>query len=606
MKTLMITSITALFAVAFLGLATTVVAQTNWTHYNGHPDFEPTELPNGAIVNADETMRVMPLFRGVKEARAMPVTDNVWMIFGYLYGSVIIDTPEGLIVVGTGEHKDDGTAFRKIIRRDVNDKPIIAVFYDHAHYSKGTRTLLDGDNAMIIAHPDHNEIMRRSGEIANPYIEEMLPHLDARSDIQFGTHLPKTGPDAATPGTTLQLGQESAWLPATRTPKDGETITIAGVKIQVFHAVTDTEDTITLWLPKQKIIIDNVMWAVFPNLYTIRGDRYRSPEEWMSAIRQIRDLEPEFVLDVGGGAVPLVGKENIRETANALLDSIAFLYDQSIRLTNMGVQPKEIRHNIKLPESVKKSTYVNEMYGQFDTYTEAFPVYNHGWFSGYSEDLHSLPKAEYARRFVAIAGGPGAVLKAHKVAMAKGEFLWAKDLAANLYYSDRSNKTYRQALADVFRKLASYVPGSAPRAFYLAGALSLEGNKNITLGEVQTADWVKADLSRAVNALRTRIDPNKAMGIESVLVFDIDGSISALHIRNSIAEFIPEPAKHYQSPDATLKARSDTFAAYFRGEIGSSELVAQSKTSGDVEKLLAVFDRYVRIPMYPYTERGEN
>ena len=128
---------------------------------------------------------------------------------------------------------------------------------------------------------------------------------------------------------------------------------------------------------------------------------------------------------------------------------------------------------------------MNEIYGQFDSFPEAFPLENAGWFSGRAENLHGLPEEVLANNVIKLAGGADKVQKAYQQAMEKGEYLWAKELAVHLYYSDRGNKRYRQGLADVFRKLGQYSPGSIARNFYLAAALSLEGSEDFSLTSVQ-------------------------------------------------------------------------------------------------------------------------
>ena len=70
----------------------------------------------------------------------------------------------------------------------------------------------------------------------------------------------------------------------------------------------------------------------------------------------------------------------------------------------------EIRHQIRLPDSLLESPYNNEAYGQFDTFPQANPIYNHGWFSGYVEDIHSLPRAVKADYLLELAGGADKVL----------------------------------------------------------------------------------------------------------------------------------------------------------------------------------------------------
>lgn len=583
--------------------STSLIAE-NWTHYDRNPGFEPTTLPNGAITNFTSWSKVLPELRvgpGVV-AEAVPVTTNTWVITGYFYGPVIIEADTGLIVFSSGEHAGEGTKFREIIRRDVSKKPIIALFYDHAHYAKGAATLLDGDQAMIVAHPDSNSILSVAGSLANPYIPELLPTLDGRADIHFGTHHPKTGPDATMEGTSLDLGKESAWLPATKTLADGETMTIDGVTIQAFHAITDTEDSLTFWVPEKKLVIDNVLWPIVPNLYTLRGDRYRDPQVWLKALRKIRELQPEVEICLGAGSLPLHGKEKILEATNALIDSVSFIYDQAIRLTNLGVPWDELGNRVQIPESLLKHPFVNELYGQIDTWPQATAVRSHGWFSGYAEDMHSLPRKVYAENFIKLAGGPDKVLLAYDDAMARAEYLWAKDLASELYYSKRDDAQYRQNLANVFRKLGQYSPGSIVRNFYTAAALSLEGNQDFSLGIVQPAAWVAHDYNRAVDSLRTRLNPGLAAGQEGVLTFDIDGKVSALHIRNSVAEFVPTPATHYRPSDAMIKVDGEDFTAYFRGEISGKDLLGKAEVSGDSSTLLNLFDEYKQRPMYPTTE----
>ena len=579
----------------------------DWKHYNANPNYKPVTMKSGVTGNVSSLMMAMPASRAIlPKDSVIKIADNIWVLCGNFYYPVVIETPKGLIVCPSGEHDGEGAFFRKIIRQKISKKPIIAILMDHAHYSKGSVGLLDGDKAMIVAHPQHNEVMRVSGELSNPNIEEMLPIMDAKARIHFSTDHPKTGPDApiAGDGGTLELNQKRGWLPATKTLKDGETIVIGGVTIQAFHAMTDTEETLTFWLPKEKLIIDNVMWTMIPNLYTLRGDKYRSPENWMSAVKKIRDLQPEKLISVGGGGMPLNGKQTIQDACNALYNAMAFIYDQSIRMTNLGIQPDELRHYIKFPESLSGHPYVNEIYGEVNTFYQAFPVYNGGYFSGYAEDIHTLPRKVMAEKMIALAGGADKILEQYKQAIEKSEFIWAKELAKNLYYSDKTNPVYRKNLADVFRALGQRSPSLIVRNFYTAGALSLEGNPNFTLNSIQSKEWVEKDISRAINHLRTRLNPDLANGTEGVLVFKVGGKTSAgLHIRQAIAEFVPDPSKHYKAADATIETSADDFAAYFRGEKSAADFLKASKTTGDAAKFLGTFDEYKFRTLYSAEEK---
>ncbi len=574
-------------------MAAPTIASVSYSQYNGTPNHPAViQLPNGSVTNVTSVAKLPSITRMSDKIHHEQVMENVWFIGGDAYAPVVIELDEGLIVFGSGEHAEDGTKYRKYIRENLSTKPIIAVMYDHNHYVLGTETMLDGDEAIIVAHPDLNKIVRaRSGDgQANAFIDEMQPHMASRAKIHYGNHNPATGPDAPSTPLKVTLGHESAWLPSTHELEHGESITIGGLEIFGYHHITDTKDTITFYIPEYEMVIDNVVWPA-SNMYTLRGDAYRDPSTWTNALKDIRDLEPEYVLTVGAGAKALVGKEVIRDTINALMDARNYTYDQAIRLTNMGVPADQLKHYMPLPKSITANPYVNNAYGSFETFPQAYPTQNHGYFSGNPEEIHNLPKPVHAEHMIKLAGGVEQTYIAWQQAMEKGEYLWAKDLSAALYYNAPANKVARQAHADSLRKLGQYSESFIVRNFYIAGALSLEGDPSITLSGTQNVSWVEDNVATAVDYLRTRVNPNKADGVTGKLIFDIGGNKYGLEIRNSIAEFSTEPS---YTDAHIIKASAKDFAQYYVGKLSADQLV-----SGDALKLLAVFDEFKAIPMYP-------
>ncbi|WP_394245322.1 alkyl sulfatase dimerization domain-containing protein [Vibrio astriarenae] len=568
-----------------MALSTTVANAAMWTHYDQNPDHQTVTMPNGAVIDPSGLAKIGKNIRVHGEQRVEQIADNIHMIHGVFYGPVIIERPNGLIVLNSGEHVEDGKNFRKLIREQVSDKPIIAVLYDHNHYAKGTSTLLDGDDAMIVGHPLTNGIIAANdgSGLAVANIPEMANLLNARGDIQFGSRVPGEGQDAMASGLAIDFSLPSGYMDSTFEPEDGEWFEVDGLKIQAFHEITDAEDTITYWIPELDLVLDNVFWPGY-NMYTLRGDRYRDPQNWMSALRRVRDLNPEIVLSGGGGANAFIGKDKIVAKANALHDGMAYIYDQSIRLANQGVKPSELKHHIEMPESLLQYSVVNEGYGQFDSFPEAFVLENQGWFSGYAEDMHSLPAEVKAERTIALIGGEARTLEAFNQAFEAKEFLWAKDLAMMLYQVNPSEETYRQALADTFRALGQRSPGSIVRNFYLASALSLEGDESVTLTYVESEKWIEADLKRAVNHLRVRIMPEEAADLDHMIEFNIDGESVGLHVRNSIAEFVETPAEHYKNADSVISLNTADFVEYYQG---------RKAVAG-----LEMFETFKPVPMY--------
>ncbi|MGI9275215.1 MAG: alkyl sulfatase dimerization domain-containing protein [Endozoicomonas sp.] len=581
-----------LLAAIIATLSLNATASVTWEHYNATPEAASVvELPNGAVANAHAVSQLVQVARMGAETNHEQITDNVWLLGGDAYAPTVIELDKGLIVVSTGEHAEDGSKYREYIRSNISDKPVIAVLYDHNHYVAGTGTLLDGDDAVIVAHPDLNGIIAaRSGDgQANAFIDEMQPHMASRALIHYGNHNPASGQDAAASPLKVELGHESAFLPATHTLEHGESITIAGLEIQAFHHITDTQDTLTFYIPEYEMVIDNVVWPA-SNMYTLRGDAYRDPATWSDALREIRDLDPKYVLTVGGAARSLTGKEHIRDTINAALDARNYTYDQAIRLTNMGVAGDQLKHYMPLPESLTQSLYVNNAYGQFETFPEAFPTQNHGYFSGQPHKLHNLPEPEHAKRLIKLAGGKDAAFKAWDEAMSEGEFLWAKELSSALYFNAPGDEKARQAFADTLRKLGQYSEGSIARNFYIAGAMSLEGNTEVSLAGTQNRDWAMGDTDTAVDYLRTRLNPNKAAGVTGTLIFNIEGERYSLEIRNSVAEFSATPG----NDGVELSISKEDFAQYYVGDKKAADIA-----KGDALELLSVFDGYQNIPMYP-------
>ena len=284
---------TIVAAIALAAVSFSAAAQ-DWKHYNNSPNHPAVvELPSGAIGNVTAVTKIAPFMRLTEGLSHEQVTENVWFLGGHLYAPVVIELDEGLIVVPTGDDDHDGKMYRDYIRANISEKPIIAVLYDHNHYVKGTGVMLDGDDAILVAHPDlHGIVSARTGDSqANTDIPEMAPHLKARASIHYGALAAKKGPDAQLLPTGIRFDTESSYMEPTHTLEDGESIVIGGLEIRAFHHITDTHDNLTFYIPEYDLVIDNVVWPVI-NMYTLRGDAYRDPSTWLGALRDIRDLEP--------------------------------------------------------------------------------------------------------------------------------------------------------------------------------------------------------------------------------------------------------------------------------------------------------------------------
>jgi hypothetical protein len=56
-------------------------------------------------------------------------------------------------------------------------------------------------------------------------------------------------------------------VPVNHSVKHGEEMTIAGIRFQFFtQGTTDSNDTMTVWMPDQKVALNNVLWPYPPNI----------------------------------------------------------------------------------------------------------------------------------------------------------------------------------------------------------------------------------------------------------------------------------------------------------------------------------------------------
>jgi hypothetical protein len=246
------------------------------SRYMGGP-VELVTAPNGAIINK-EVLEELPKTAWTNGPEIENPVEGVYVLGGYLISAcIVVEADDGLIVFDTGDTKHDGEKLLEAIRTFSN-KPIKAFVYLHSHYVFGTGVMAEGNkDVMVIAHPDMDKVVAQNmGSGGAPaYFPEIGPVLTARALLQFNVYLPKEGPDAWYSPTNLNLG-EVAYLPVTHPVKDGEILDVLGEKMQFFTKYgTDDKVHTTVWFPERKIVVENMLWATPPNMYSTRGDLFR-------------------------------------------------------------------------------------------------------------------------------------------------------------------------------------------------------------------------------------------------------------------------------------------------------------------------------------------
>ena len=555
------------------------------------------EFPNGAIGNkklldgADKVAWLKPTIE-------QPV-DGVWVLGGYgLAPMSIIDTHEGLIVFDTGDTKHDGELFLEAIR-SFTDKPVKAIIYGHSHTVFGAGVLAEGnENVMVIGHPDLNAVVEKNlqGGGAPAYFPEIGPYLTARALIQFNNYMPSEGPDAWVAPLLLPLG-EMAFLPVNTPVQDGQEMTVLGVKMQFFTKYgSDDKVHTTVWLPDRKIVFTTLLWSSPPQLYSVRGDVFRDPREWIAGLKFTRDLEAEVL--ISAAARPVVGKDNIRETLQGYLDGASFVLDQTLRGILGGKGPDELRHLVRFPKYLDETPNNLQNYGEISSYSPAIYYQSVGWYDNDAANLKRVEPGDEANRMVALIGGRAKVLAAANDALEKHEFAWAAQLVNYLYRIDPQDKEVRTVKAEALRQMAYVSTGGNDRAHLMSQALALEGKVTIPRLIPPPPEQISASPATFVDYFRVRIDPLKSDETDSFIRFDFaDGTSAGLHIRRAIAEFVALPDAYNRKPDVIVSMSGETWARLYLSQATPEELIESgdleiTSDAGEAARLINLFDRY--------------
>ena len=408
--------------------------------------------------------------------------------------------------------------------------------------------------------------------------------------------MPKEGPDAWVVPINVSPSA-SSFIPVNTPVQDGEERTILGVRMQFFTKYgSDDKFHTTVWLPDRKIVFSTMLWSSPPQLYSLRGDVFRDPREWIAGLKFTRDLNAEVL--VSAASRPVVGKENVRRTLEEYLDGLSFVLDQSLRGILGGLGPDDLRQFVSFPKYMDETPFNLQSYGEISSYTPAIFYQAIGWYDNDAANMKRIAPIEEARRLVPLMGGREKVLEAAREALDKKEFSWAGKLANQLYLIDNQDQDARQLKADALRQMAYVSTGSSDRAHLMSQALALEGKVNIARVVPPPPAVVSASPATFVDYFRVRIDPQKSDKTDSFIQFDFsDGTKAGLHVRRAVAEFVAVPEKYQRKPDVVLAMSGETWAKLYVSQATPEDLIknGEIKVTGDTDeaaRLINLFDRY--------------
>jgi alkyl sulfatase BDS1-like metallo-beta-lactamase superfamily hydrolase len=524
------------------------------------------------------------------------VVPGIYQVRGYdLSNMTLIQGRTGWILVDPLTTAEVAAAALALARKHLGDRPITAVIFTHSHadHFGGINGVLP-DNSAIAAVP----IIAPAGFSEEAISENMLagPAMSRRSYYFLGTPLQHdasghvdNGLGKGSPGGLV--GFRAPTVIVDRTPQEME---LDGVTF-VFQDAPQSEAPaeLTFYLPDLKAWCGaELVSHTLHNLLTPRGAKVRDALRWSGyideAMRRFADMEVVFA----GHNWPVWGNARVLDYLAAQRDAYRYIHDQTLRLANLGLTPREIAERLELPSTLRVRFANRGYYGTVRHNAKAVYQFYFGWYDGNPANLDPLPPEDEAPRYVAAMGGADQVIALARSAHDAGNDRWAATLLNHLVFAEPSNREARELLATVYEQLGFRAESGSWRDIYLTAAYELRSDRRGTVADPRRIAGLLADMpvERFLDSMAARLDGQKADGMRYAfnLVFTDVGETHVIEVGNAVLHHHRE-AEPAPGADATVRLTRELLIGLGSGQAGLKDLVMSDdlQVEGSRLKLLA-------------------
>ncbi len=619
-----------LLAWAFATSMPVVLAQTALTVnesnlWYGDEGIEIVTRTGDNLAYTEEDPKIDPVM--TNHARKMDqallkIGERSYLAYGWAITSpMMVVGDDGLIIIDPPESLEAGEEIL-VAFRTVTDLPVKAIVYTHNHFDHvaGVKAFTTEEDVAagrvdIFAH----ETLMQG--VIN-WASTVGPIEGRRTSYTGAVFLPK-GPDGSVHdalGPDARVGTVT-FIPPTVTFNDELDVTVAGVKMHLKYVPSETNDEIVAWFPDLKLLnsAEVMQGESFPNLYTIRGTKYRDPVLWFKSIDVMRAFPADYLVPTHGR--PIAGYDGIQDMLTAYRDAIQFVHDQTIRYMNMGYTPEQLVEVVVLPPHLAEHPWLGEFYGTVKHTVRN--IYNGylGWFQADPWALDPLPYMERAGRYVELMGGRDDVMAAAEQAIEDGEYTWAAEILTNVIRIDHDDMEARRLKAEAYRQFAYTLVNVNWRNWTLTAAAELDGEMDLSAGfEFTSPDVTQAFPSDVLLQMLTiRIDPEKSIDVNMTLgiQFTDVNERFGLEIRRGVVQFhqgLPEDSDVVMIADraylnqllvgdipmtgemiAAISQGAPAGAVAMMAAIDSGDIRLEGGSIEDVQRFFSYFDAPVNV-----------
>ncbi|MFJ8982277.1 alkyl/aryl-sulfatase [Streptomyces sp. NPDC102282] len=487
------------------------------------------------------------------------VTEGIYQVRNLdLSNMTLVEGDTGVIVIDPLISAETAAAALALYREHRGDRQVTGLIYTHSHgdHFGGSRGVLPHGHAPV-------PVIAPSGFLEHAVAENVYAGgaMTRRAVYMYGAELDKgpAGQISAGLGMTTSTGTITLVPPTLDITRTGQEETVDGVRI-VFQMTPDTEapSEMNFYFPDRRALCmaENATHNMH-NILTLRGALVRDTRIWAHYLGEAITLFGERVeVAFASHHWPTWGRERIVEHLAGQRDMWAYLHDQTLRLTNRGLNGTEIAEQLVLPPAIANRWANRGYYGSVSHNAKAIYQRYMGWFDGNPAHLWEHPPVEQAERFAADYGGVPALIAKGEEYAASGDLRFAATLLGHAVFAAPQDPLAKQALASVYEKLGFGAENATWRNFYLMGAQELRGSVAHTSLVTTNPEMAMAlTVDMLIDSLAIRVDGPRAWDETLSMTWNVTDEGRTWHL------LLSNGALTYRSTDTAPEAQGAPRAA---------------------------------------------